>query len=126
LSNTSKKKKSPSIPLETLLIESIQEKKGHQIVQLDLAKIEDSITDNYIICHGNSTTQVKAIANFITENVKKQTGEMPWHLEGLQNSEWVLIDYIDVVVHVFLNEKRFLYNLEELWSDAEITEFEDV
>ena len=126
MSNISKKKKQLSIPLETLLIESIQEKKGHQIAQLNLTKLDDAITNHFIVCHGNSTTQVKAIANFITENVKKLTGEIPMHFEGLQNAEWVLIDYIDVVVHVFVKEKRFFYNLEELWSDAEVTEYEDV
>ncbi len=113
--------KSPAAILAETVIKGIQEKKGKEIVLLDLRKIENAICDYFIICHGDSSTQVSAIANSVDKEVKKDTGEDPWHSEGYENSEWVLIDYVDVVVHVFQKQIRDFYKLEKLWGDAEIT-----
>ena len=111
--------------LNDIIIESIQDKKGVSIVSLDLRQINDAITDFFIICEADSTTQVKAIADHIAFNVKDKTGERPWHTEGYENLEWVLVDYVNVVVHVFHKTKREFYQLEELWSDAIVTNYED-
>lgn len=108
--------------LRDAVIESIKEKKGENVVSLDLTSIQESVTDCFVICHADSRTQVKAIADFIQENVSKRTGERPYHVEGLENIEWVLIDYVDVVAHVFLTKMREHYGLEEIWSDALVTE----
>jgi ribosome-associated protein len=88
-------------------------------VKLNLAKVPNSITDYFIICHGNSRSQVEAIADSVEAEVKKATGANPWHKEGYENAEWILIDYFDVVVHIFLEESRGFYKLEKLWADAE-------
>jgi ribosome-associated protein len=108
--------------LNELIIESISDKKGLDIVSLDLRHIEEAIADFFILCTAESTTQVKAIADHIYQQVKENTGDTPWHTEGRQNLEWVLIDYVDTVVHIFLRDKRAHYNLEELWSDATRTD----
>jgi ribosome-associated protein len=102
-------------------IEGILEVKGKNISVLDLRKIKNRICDFYIVCNADSKTQVNAIANSVDVIVKKITGENPYHTEGMQNAEWVLIDYVNVVVHVFETEARYFYNLEALWADAEIT-----
>lgn len=106
-------------------IKGIQEKKGRQIVNLNLKKVEHAVCKNFIICHGDSTRQVSAIADAVEEFVRQNAKEKPWHIEGLQNAEWVLIDYSDVVVHIFTEQARNFYNLEGLWADAEITVIED-
>lgn len=111
--------------LNESIVESISDKKGLDIVTLDLRPIEEAATDYFILCTAESTTQVKAIADHVYKNVKEQTGDFPWHTEGMQNLEWVLIDYVDTVVHVFLRDKRSLYNLEDLWSDAVRTDHKD-
>lgn len=100
-------------------IYGIQEKKGNDIVTIDLSKINGAVTNHYIVCHGNSTTQVEAIANAVEKEIKDKLEELPWHKEGDQNAEWILLDYVTTVVHVFLKEKREFYNLEGLWADAE-------
>ena len=115
----------PSEALRDLILESISDKKGVDTVTLDLRHIPEAVADFFILCNGGSTTQVKAIAQYIDHQVNEAMGERPWHMEGLVNSEWVLIDYVDTVVHVFLPENRTLYNLEELWSDAKVTRHED-
>ncbi len=111
--------------LSHIIFESIADKKGEGIVSLDLTNINDAITDFFIICHADSTTQVKAIADNIITNVGTQAGEKPWHKEGYENLEWVLIDYVSVVVHIFHKSKRAFYQLEDLWSDAVIKYYED-
>jgi len=103
-----------------LVVEAIQEKKGHQIVTIDLSEVEHSICDRFIICHGESTTQVGAIANSIEKELKEKAGIRAHHVEGIQNSQWVLIDLFDVLVHVFLEEYRSFYKLEELWADGKV------
>lgn len=112
-----------------LLLESITkgifEKKGHDVLRIDLRKLENRIADYFVICHGSSVTQVDAICDSVEDTARKQTGEKPFHIEGLENSFWVLLDYGNVVVHVFLEEYRNFYSLESLWADAEITAIHD-
>lgn len=118
----------PSDPTEKLLsaiVKGILDKKGKEVVTLDLRKVGSRVCDYFVICHGDSTTQVSALGGNVENEVRKLTGEKPWHSEGFQNSEWVLLDFVNVVVHVFLNEKRTFYNLEKLWGDAEITHHDD-
>ncbi|MCH7536138.1 MAG: ribosome silencing factor [Bacteroidetes bacterium] len=107
------------------IITGMQEKKGEKITSLNLLKIHNAVCDYFIICHGNSNTQVDAISGSIEEQVKKEMGEKPWQKEGFDNSEWVLLDYVNVVVHIFQKETRLFYNIEELWADAEIILIEE-
>lgn len=111
-------------PFITHVIEGIEEKKGLEITCLDLSKYNIAICDYFIICHGTSSTHVRAIAESIEEVVKKHTGSFPIRREGLSNCEWVLLDYLDVVVHVFQEEARYHYLLEELWGDAPLKDKE--
>lgn len=104
------------------IIQAIQEKKGENIVSLDLKKIHEAVSDFFIIVSANSTTQVKAIADHIEEEVKKKCGENPYKHEGHQAAQWILIDYVNVVVHVMQTESRKFYRLEEMWSDAQLME----
>lgn len=125
--NLAKKKNKvlDSESLSNLIVEAIQEKKAKSIRKLDLRNLQEAVADYFIICHGTSTTQVGAIGNFLDQHIKDEIGEIPLHREGISNSEWVLIDYFNVVVHIFLKEKREFYDLEGLWEDAVVTEFED-
>ena len=109
----------------SLILEAIKEKQGKQIVSINLTKVHNSISDYFVICHGESTTQVNAIAEGVQEKVKKEAGVMAHHVEGKNNSQWILIDYFDTLVHIFLEEKRSFFNLEELWADGEIERIED-
>jgi len=106
--------------LSELAIHGIQEKKGNDIVRLDLRNLKSSVSDYFVICHADSGTQVKAIANSIEDEIYKATGQDPWRKEGLEHAEWILLDYIDVVIHVFKTDKREFYGVEDLWGDAEI------
>ena len=103
-----------------LIIEAIQEKKGHQIVSIDLSEVENSICDCFIICHGESGTQVGAITESIEKKLKEEVQIKPHHVEGLQNSQWVLLDFFDILVHVFQEEYRSFFKLEELWADGKV------
>jgi len=121
-------KTKPENELGTLcdeIINGIQEKKGKQIVKLDLQKLKTRPTDIFIVCHGDSTTQVDALAKSVEDSVHKALKIKPWHKEGSENAEWILLDYIDAVVHVFLKERRDFYAIEELWGDAELEKIED-
>ena len=109
----------------SLILGAIKEKKGKQIVSINLTKVHNSISDYFVICHGESTTQVDAIANAIQDKVKKEAGVKAHQVEGKDNSQWVLIDYFDTLVHIFLEEKRSFFNLEELWADGEIEHIVD-
>jgi len=100
------------------IIKAIQEKKGEEIISLDLRKIPEAVADFFIICEAGSTTQVKAIADSVEEEVRKNCDELPYKHEGRQTYQWVLIDYVNVVVHVMLPENRRFYKLEDMWSDA--------
>ena len=106
------------------IIQAIQEKKGEKIISLDLRKIQEAVADFFIVCEAGSTTQVRAIADFIESEVKEKCGESPYMHEGRQVLQWVIIDYINVVVHIMLPESRRFYKLEEMWSDAVLEEYE--
>ena len=108
-----------------LIIEAIREKKGHQIVTIDLTAVENSICDCFIICHGESVTQVGAIAESVERKMKEEASIRAHHVEGLRNSQWVLIDYFDVLVHVFQQDFRSFYRLEELWADGKVVQVEE-
>lgn len=108
-----------------VIIEAIQDKKGEHIVSLDLRKIPEAVADFFIVCEASSTVQVRAIAEWVEESVKKQCGEPPYKHEGHGASQWVLIDYVNVVVHVFQSETRKFYRLEEMWSDG-VSEVEEI
>jgi len=107
------------------IISAIKEKKGESIVSLDLRKIPEAVADFFIICQASNSTQLKAIADFIEEDVKAKCSEPPYKHEGKQAQQWILIDYVNVVVHVMLPEPRKFYRLEEMWSDASVTEHND-
>jgi ribosome-associated protein len=115
-----RKKHADSFPLVEFAVKGIEEKKGNEIVCLNLKKNVNSPCDYFVICEANSRTQVQAIAGSVEEFIKKETGSRPWHVEGLQNAEWVLMDYVDVVVHIFQPHIRQHFGLEDMWADAEI------
>jgi len=117
------KKGNQSTYISELAIHGIQEKKGNEIVRLDLRNLNSSVTDYFVVCHADSTTQVKAIANSVEDEIFKATQQEPWRKEGLEYGEWILLDYVDVVVHIFRTDKREFYGVEELWGDAEIKYF---
>lgn len=106
------------------IIDAIQDTKGEKIMVFDLTGIENSVAETFIICSGNSNTQVSAIAGNIEKKVRNNLQERPWHVEGADNAMWVLVDYVSVVVHVFQQEVREYYDIEELWGDAKITTIE--
>ena len=103
------------------IIEGIQEKKGQKIVVADLTEIEDTICNYFVICQGNSPSQVSVIADSVWDYTLKETGDKPIAIDGMQNAQWVAMDYGDVLVHIFIPEARDFYNLENLWQDAAIT-----
>lgn len=111
--------------LSRIVAEGMLEKKGIDIVILDLRKAKNAITDFFVICSGNSDTQVEALMNAVEEQVYKRLGEWPWHKEGKTHCEWILLDYVNVVVHIFKKERRLFYGLEELWGDAEMIRVEN-
>ena len=113
------KGKDPSTRIAEAVIKGIQEKKGKGIVWLDLRKIESAVCSYFIICEAPSSTQIAALAGSVEEVVKNECDQRPWHSEGRQNAQWLLIDYVTVVVHIFQTEIRSFYNLEGLWADAE-------
>lgn len=112
--------------LTELIIEGIQERKGHKITCVDLSDIESSGVSKFIICEGTSTMQVSAIADSVRDYLLEKVHVKPYNYDGYQNSQWIVIDYGDTLVHVFLPQERLRYNLEELWSDARITEIPDL
>ena len=112
--------------LNELIIESIQDIKGKKIVKLDLRRLEDAPTDFFIICEGDSTTQVKAISDNIQKRLKEDERVLPSHVEGERNALWICLDYFTTVVHVFYRDTRSFYDLEQLWSDARFTEYESL
>jgi ribosome-associated protein len=107
------------------IIKGIFEKKGQDVLKIDLRKLENRITDFFVICHASSVTQVDAICDSVEDNVRSGAGEKPMHIEGLDNCFWVLLDYGNVVVHIFLEEYRHFYSLESLWADASIEAIKD-
>ncbi len=107
--------------LITAIIKAIDEVKGEDIQILDLREIENTVCDYFVICNGTSNTHVNAISGILQKQVSKLTKEKPWHIEGESNAEWVLLDYVNVVVHVFQKQIREFYDIESLWGDAKIT-----
>lgn len=118
------KRKSSADELIALIISGIEEVKGHDIKLLDLSDIENTVCDYFIICNGTSNTHVNAIVGSIQKTVSKAIKDKPWHVEGSNNAEWVLMDYINVVVHVFQKQVREYYDIEGLWGDAKVTSVE--
>lgn len=110
--------------LSELAVHGIQEKKGNDIVRLDLRALNSSVSDYFIICNADSTTQVKAIADSVEEEIYKKTQTNPWRKEGLEHADWIILDYFDVVVHIFKTEKREFYGIEDLWGDARSTSYQ--
>lgn len=106
--------------LSQVVAQGMQEKKASDIIILDLRKIKNAVSDFFVICSGNSDTQVDAITDAIEEEVYKRLGQDPWHKEGKENKEWILLDYVDVVAHVFKKDRRHFFALEDLWGDAEV------
>lgn len=120
-----KRKGVSSEKLSEVIVKGMQEKKATDIVVMDLRKVKNAVADFFVICSGNSDKQLDAISDSIDEEVFKALKENPWHIEGKNNKEWMLLDYIDVVAHVFRKDKRGFYALEKLWGDADITEIEE-
>jgi ribosome-associated protein len=115
------KKTTNTDELLTGIIKGIEEVKGNEIDILDLRDIDTAVCDYFVICTGSSNTQVNAIVNSIQKIVSRELKDKPWHVEGTDNAEWVLMDYVSIVVHVFQKETREYYNIESLWGDAKIT-----
>ncbi len=112
--------------LNHAIVEGIRDKKGKNIIQLDLRKLGDAPADFFIICEGDSNTHVKAISDSVFKKVKDEVHTAPFHTEGSNDAKWVLMDYFNTVVHVFYPETRHFYELENLWSDADVTEYGDI
>lgn len=111
-------------PLVTIINEALLEKKAEKVRVLDVRNLT-TLTDFFIVCQGNSDTQIKALANNVTEKIKEQTGEHVWRKEGLESRRWVVLDYVDVVVHIFNEETRSFYGLENMWNDAKVIDIAD-
>lgn len=111
--------------LSRVIVFGMQEKKASDIVILDLRQLNNAIADFFVICSGSSDKQIDAITDAIDEQVHKELKENPWHIEGKNNKEWMLLDYISVVAHVFRKDRREFYALEKLWGDAEVTEVDN-
>lgn len=120
------KKQVSTDDLISVIIKGIDEVKGENVVLLDLREIENTVCDYFIICSGNSNTQVNAISGSVQKVVSKAIKDKPWHVEGQSNSEWILMDYVNVVVHIFQKQVRDYYDIESLWGDAKITEINPV
>lgn len=119
------KENNPEV-LKDIIVKGIQEKKGHEIVSIDLRNIHNTLCDFFVICHGDSNRQVEAVAKSVEETTRVQLNEKPWHVEGVKNAQWILLDYVSVVVHVFHKDVRDFYGLEKLWGDAKFEKIEDV
>jgi ribosome-associated protein len=117
-------RKASADELIALIIDGIEEVKGQEITLLDLRELDNTVCEYFVICSGTSNTQVKAIVNSIQKTVSKAIQDKPWHVEGAENAEWVLMDYVNVVVHVFQKHIREYYDIEGLWGDAKVTSVE--
>ena len=111
--------------LSQIVLKGMQERKAEDIVTLDLRKVNNAVADFFVICSGTSDTHIDSIAESVDTEISLVNGESPWHREGTNNKTWVLLDYVDVVVHVFNKDKRAFYELEELWGDAKITRYKE-
>lgn len=113
-----------STRLSDIVVHGMLEKKGNEIVRLDLRSIKGAVADYFVICHADSAAQISAIAKSVEDEVYKSLKQSPWRQEGLQQGEWLLLDFVDVVVHIFKTEKRGHYGIEDLWGDAEIQHYQ--
>jgi ribosome-associated protein len=120
-----KKKVADSEKLCKAIVKGMQEKKATDIVVMDLREVKNAVADFFVLCSGNSDRQLEAISDSVDEEVFKALKEKPWHMEGKNNKEWMILDYISVVTHIFRKDRRQFYALEKLWGDAEITEIEE-
>ncbi len=111
-----------SSELADAVIRGMQERKAERIVRIDLRELPHAVCDLFVICHGNSDTQVEAIARAVEEQTRSEVNETPWHIEGKDDSKWFLLDYANVVVHIFYRDTRDFYDLEGLWADAKVEE----
>ena len=118
------KNTSLSEKLADVVIHGMQEKKGNDIVRLDMREINGSLSDYFVICHADSHVQVNAIAKSVEEEVYKAFQQDVWQKEGVGNGEWILLDFVDVVVHIFMTEKRDHYRIEDLWGDAQVSNYQ--
>ncbi len=117
-----------TVSTDTLLsaiLHELSQIKAHDIVLMDLRGIESAVCSYFVVCTGNSSTHVHSIAGQVEKQVSRTTGERPWHVEGADNAQWVLMDYADIVVHVFQEATRQFYDLESLWGDAKVTRIEE-
>jgi ribosome-associated protein len=112
-------------PIVNHIIEGIKEKKGKEIVSINLTALETAVCRYFINCHGDSNTQVSAIAHWIEKSIEETHNEKVWRKQGFENAQWILLDYVDIVVHIFQKEFRDFYNLEELWADGNISRIEN-
>jgi ribosome-associated protein len=117
-----RKKDVDSTKLCDAIVEGMQENKAKDIVVLDLREISNAVCDYFVICSGESSTQVDGISSSVTRFTRKELKEKPWHIEGKTSSEWVLLDYVNVVAHIFYKDARPFYDLEDLWADAKRTD----
>lgn len=108
------------------IIDALQDKKGKNIVLMDLRHLSVAVTDYFVLCTGDSDTHIKALCDSVEDKVREELHEKPWHTEGKEFKKWILLDYISVIVHIFYHEQRKFYALEELWGDAHFTYYEDV
>lgn len=113
-----------STRLSDIIIQGIQEKKGNEIVRLDLREVKGSVSDYFVVCHADSAAQISAITKSIEDEVFKALKQDPWRKEGLEQGEWVILDFVDVVVHIFRTDMRSHYGIEDLWGDAEAQYFQ--
>lgn len=118
------KRKSEAESLKKIVVDAILDKKGREVVSLDLRKIKDAPSDFFVISHGDSNTQVRALYESVIKQAK-ENGFQPYHTEGSGNSEWIIVDFVDVVVHIFQRDRRDFYALEELWNDAKLTKYQE-
>lgn len=109
-----------------VVVAALQDKKGKEIVVMDLKNIKSAVADYFILCSGESDTQIKALADSVEDKVRNELSEKPWQSEGWEFRKWILLDYVNVIVHVFYPENRKFYSLEELWGDAEFTRYNDI
>lgn len=110
--------------LVDVVVSALQDLKAKEVKVLDLRSLENAVCEHFVVCHGTSSTHASSLAHAVQKEVKEVFGTKPWKKEGFGNNSWVILDYSSVVVHVFLEETRHFYNIEDLWADAEITEFE--
>ncbi|HEX3008698.1 MAG TPA: ribosome silencing factor [Bacteroidales bacterium] len=120
------KKRAESDKVIDCIVKGIQEKKGKEILSIDLSKLDNAVCRYFIICHGDSNTQVNAIAQSIEKVMQEDLHENVWHSQGYENAQWILLDYFDYMVHIFQKDTRDFYNLESLWADGQIQHFTEV